>query len=38
MPFAELRPAAPHINDAVRAAGDAADFSRRIRESLPGDR
>jgi hypothetical protein len=37
MPFAELRRRS-HINDAVRAAGDAPDFSRRIRESLPGDR
>jgi hypothetical protein len=35
LPFAELR-ARSHVNDRARAAGDAPDFSRRIREGLPG--
>jgi hypothetical protein len=35
LPFAELR-ARSRINDRALAAGDAADFSRRIREGLPG--
>jgi hypothetical protein len=34
LPFAELRRRS-QINDAARAAGDAADFSQRIRASLP---
>ena len=33
--FAQLK-AHAHINPAARAAGDAADFSRRIREGRPG--
>jgi hypothetical protein len=37
LPFDELRRRS-HINDAARAAGDAPDFSRRIRASLPPDR
>ncbi len=37
LPFEELRWRS-RINDAARAAGDGPDFSRRIRESLPGDR
>jgi hypothetical protein len=37
LPFEDLRRRA-RINDAARAAGDGPDFSRRIRESLPGDR
>jgi hypothetical protein len=37
LPFAELR-ARSRINDAARAAGDAPDFSRRIRAPLPGGR
>ncbi len=35
--FDELRRRS-HINDAARAAGDAADFSDRIRAGLPPDR
>ena len=35
LPFAELR-AKSRINDRALAAGDAPDFSRRIREGLPG--
>ena len=35
LPFAELRQRS-RINDAARAADHAADFSRRIREGLPG--
>ena len=35
LPFEELRRRS-QINDAARAAGDSADFSRRIRENLPG--
>jgi hypothetical protein len=35
LPFAELKRRS-RINDRGRAAGDAADFSRRIREGLPG--
>jgi hypothetical protein len=35
LPFAELRQRS-RINDAARAADQAADFSRRIREGLPG--
>jgi hypothetical protein len=35
LPYDELRRRS-RINEAVRAAGDAPDFSRRIRESLPG--
>jgi len=34
LPFAELRQRS-HINDAARAAGDAPDFSDRIRAGLP---
>ena len=34
LPFDELRRRS-RINDAARAAGDAPDFSRRIRASLP---
>jgi hypothetical protein len=37
LPFEELRRRS-RINDAARAADDAPDFSRRIRESLPGER
>ena len=37
LPFEELRRRS-RINDAARAAGDGPDFSRRIRESLPGER
>jgi hypothetical protein len=33
-PFRELR-AAARINDAARAAGDAPDFSQRIRDRDP---
>jgi hypothetical protein len=35
LPFAELKRAS-RINDRGRAAGDAPDFSARIREKLPG--
>jgi hypothetical protein len=35
LPFEELRRRS-RITDAARAAGDGPDFSRRIRESLPG--
>lgn len=35
LPFAELRRVS-HINSRARAAGDAADFSERIRKGLPG--
>ena len=35
LPFDALKQAA-HINDAARAAGDAADFSLRIRQGRPG--
>lgn len=35
LPFLELRQRS-HINDAARAAGDAEDFSAKIRQSLPG--
>ena len=35
LPFPELKRAA-HINARAQAAGDAADFSERIREGLPG--
>jgi len=35
LPYDELRRRS-RINEAVRAADDAPDFSRRIRESLPG--
>jgi hypothetical protein len=35
LPFAQFKEQA-HINDAARAAGDAADFSRRIREGRAG--
>lgn len=35
LPFAELRRRS-QINQAARAAGDAPDFSQRIRASLPG--
>jgi hypothetical protein len=35
LPFEELRRRS-RINDAALAADDAPDFSRRIRESLPG--
>jgi len=35
LPYNELRRRS-RINEAVRAADDAPDFSRRIRESLPG--
>src|SRR5262249_35793079 len=35
LPFAELR-ARSHVNERARSAGDAPDFSRRIREGLPG--
>jgi hypothetical protein len=35
MPFAELKRIS-HINPRAHAAGDAADFSERIREGLPG--
>jgi hypothetical protein len=34
VPFPQLR-ARSRINDAARAAGDAPDFSRRIRQALP---
>jgi hypothetical protein len=34
LPFAELRRRS-HINEAAQAAGNAEDFSKRIRESLP---
>ena len=34
LPFADLRRRS-HINEAARAAGDPADFSRRIREGVP---
>jgi hypothetical protein len=37
LPFEELR-ARSRINDAARAAGDAPDFSDRIRASVPGGR
>jgi hypothetical protein len=37
LPFEELRRRS-RINDAAQAAGDGPDFSRRIRESLPGER
>lgn len=35
LPFAELKRIS-HINQRARAASDAADFSERIREGLPG--
>jgi len=35
LPFAELKRIS-HINPRAHAAGDAADFSERIREGLPG--
>jgi hypothetical protein len=35
LPFAELKKAA-HINLSARAAGDAPDFSKRIRQGRPG--
>lgn len=35
LPFSELRQRS-HINEAARAAGDADDFSARIRKLLPG--
>lgn len=35
LPFEELR-ARSHVNAAARAAGDAPDFSARIRAGLPG--
>jgi hypothetical protein len=35
LPFLELRQRS-HINEAAKAAGDAEDFSARIRKSLPG--
>jgi hypothetical protein len=35
LPFADLR-ARSRVNERALAAGDAADFSRRIREGLPG--
>ena len=35
LPFAELR-SRSRVNDAARAADQAEDFSRRIRETLPG--
>jgi hypothetical protein len=35
LPFEELR-ARSHVNPAARAAGDAPDFSARIRAGLPG--
>ncbi len=35
LPFAELKKRA-HINEAAKAAGDAPDFSTRIRQGLPG--
>ncbi len=35
LPFAELRRRS-QINEAAQAAGDSPDFSRRIRENLPG--
>jgi hypothetical protein len=35
LPFDELRRRS-RINDAATAAGDVPDFSRRIRETLPG--
>jgi hypothetical protein len=35
LPFAELKRAS-HINPRAQAAGDAADFSERIRAGLPG--
>jgi hypothetical protein len=35
LPFAELKRAS-HINPQAQAAGDAADFSQRIRAGLPG--
>jgi hypothetical protein len=34
LPFAELREYS-RINDVARAAGNAEDFSERIRKSLP---
>jgi uncharacterized protein DUF4105 len=34
LPFDELRRRG-HINEAARAAGDAADFSQRIRANVP---
>ena len=37
VPFEELRRRA-RINDVARSAGNDADFSRRIREGLPGER
>jgi hypothetical protein len=37
LPFAELRQRS-HINAAAQAAGNAEDFSERIRQSLPGMR
>jgi hypothetical protein len=37
LPFEELRRRS-RINDAAQAAGDGPAFSRRIRESLPGER
>lgn len=35
LPFPELK-ARSHINERAKAAGDAPDFSKRIREGLPG--
>jgi hypothetical protein len=35
LPFAELKPRC-HINDQARAADTAPDFSRKIREGVPG--
>ena len=35
MPFAELKKIA-HINERANAAGDAVDFSEKIREGMPG--
>jgi hypothetical protein len=37
LPFEKLRQRS-HINDDAKAAGDAPDFSRQIRKSLPGER
>ena len=35
LPLAELKRRC-HINDRARAAGQAADFSQRIRQGVPG--
>jgi hypothetical protein len=35
LPFAELK-ARSHINERAKAAGEASDFSKKIREGLPG--